>query len=237
MGGEAEELERLDRMAKLGELLAEVAHEVRNPLVSMKTFLELLPDHADDPEFTDDFRKLVLEELGRTQRLLDALLRQARPEPSRIAEKEEAPCSRVEDVIDALARLLEKRAGRNEVTLSTQLGEALPSVAIGEDALRQVALNLVLNALDFAPPSSRVTLRAFAAEKSVSICVEDEGPGIEDGLRERVFEPFFSTREDRTGGLGLAIAKKIVEQAGGSIHVEAGPAGGARFVVRLQRFG
>ncbi len=228
-----EELERLDRMAVLGELLAEVAHEVRNPLVSMKTFLQLLPDHRDDHEFTEDFRKVVLEELGRMERLLDALLRQARPERTRIAEEDEPATSQLGEVFAALSRLLEKRAGYRDVKLQTSIDEALPSVAIGEDPLRQVVLNLVLNALEAAPPSSCVILRGQVAGECVVFSVEDEGPGIPEDLRERLFEPFFSTRRDRTGGLGLAIAKKLVCAAGGEIRVEAGHTGGARFVVEL----
>jgi signal transduction histidine kinase len=230
-----EDLERLDRMATLGDLLAEVAHEVRNPLVSMKTFLQLLPDHQGDQEFTEDFRKVVLDELGRMERLLDALLRQAAPDNTRIAEQHGPASSQLAEVFDALSRLLEKRAGHREVKLSTSIEATLPEVAIAEDPLRQILMNLVLNALDAAPASSCVTLRASASDGAVTFSVEDEGDGVPDGLRERLFEPYFSTREDRSGGLGLTIAKRLVEEAGGTIGVEAGHAGGARFVVLLPR--
>lgn len=235
MEREGEALERLDRMAALGELLAEVAHEIRNPLVSMKTFLELVPDHRDDPAFIEDFRKVVQEELGRMDRLLDALLRQARPERDTIAEDEAAPACQVADVFDALLRLLQKRAEQREVKLQTNIEEGLPAVAIGEDPLRQIVLNLVLNALDASPPASCVSLRAGAQAGQITVSVEDEGEGVPEALRSKLFEPFFSTREDRTGGLGLSIAKRLAEQAGGTIAVETGHTGGARFVVALPR--
>jgi signal transduction histidine kinase len=111
--------------------------------------------------------------------------------------------------------------------------DAAARVALSEDALRQVLLNLVQNALDATPPGGRVAARVASSAGQAWIRVRDAGPGIAPSLRERIFEPFFTTRPDRAGGLGLAITRRIVEEAGGEIEVDPVPGGGSEFRVRL----
>lgn len=233
---------RLDRLAVLGELLAEVAHEIRNPLVSLKTFLDLLPEHLNDPEFHGEFRGVVLQELKRLERLLDTVLDHARPISKLGMGDSHTEASSIESVFATILRLLEQRASERNIRLCPVIDEGLPEIAIDGDALRQILLNLVLNALEASPPSGTVTLYAgrFDPEQDLGrepdyleFSVEDEGVGIPDALRNKLFEPFFTTREKGTGGLGLAISKKLVEEAGGSIRLERGTKGGARFCVRL----
>jgi signal transduction histidine kinase len=102
------------------------------------------------------------------------------------------------------------------------------------DSLRQVILNLTLNALDATPRDSNVTLRARkTGDEGLELSVEDAGPGVPEELRSQLFEPFFTTRSDRSGGLGLAISKRLVDEAGGTIEVDDAPGGGARFRVAL----
>jgi signal transduction histidine kinase len=226
---------RLDRLAALGDLLAEVAHEIRNPLVSVKTFLQLLPEHLEDPEFQGEFRSVVLDELQRMERLLDTLLEHARPAANRVASATLHAAANLERVFASLLRLLEQRAAERGVKLVAEIDAVADDIAIGEDALRQILLNLILNALEAAPAASNVTLRAQLFDQSVEFSVEDQGLGVPEALRSRLFEPFFSTREDRAGGLGLAITKKLIEDVGGSIHIDAASAGGARFCVSLPR--
>jgi signal transduction histidine kinase len=96
-----------------------------------------------------------------------------------------------------------------------------------------VVLNLVLNALDATPRGGRVRLALRAAGGEAELRVEDEGPGVAPELRERVFEPFFSTKPDAPGGLGLAISRRIAEEAGGALRLEDAPGGGSCFALRL----
>ncbi len=223
----------LDRQAVLGEMLGEIIHEVRNPLVSVKTFLELLPDRLEDPEFLGDFRGVVLGEVARLERLLDSALRHSQPERlGDSASNAEVPAS-----LATLKRLLEHRAGEKGVRLICQAEPEAVGVAISSDALQQVLLNLTLNALGATPAGGEVRVRAYrpavAQGPSIEFTVEDTGPGIPEADRERVFEPFESGRSGRPGGLGLAISKRLVEEAGGRITLGDAQGGGARLVVRL----
>jgi signal transduction histidine kinase len=233
------ELERMTRLASLGDLLAEAVHEIRNPLVSVKTFLQLLPDNLDDPDFHQNFREQVVDEVRRMERLLESLLEQARPAPSAPDSPQRTAMGAV---IESVGRLLEKRAQQKQLRLVVDVGADLPEAAIEEDALRQIVLNLALNAFEATPETSSVQLMARLVDDGAAggrprleLTVDDEGPGVPESERERLFEPFFSTRDDRPVGLGLSICRRLLDQVGGSIHVESSPAegGGARFCVRL----
>ncbi len=222
-------VQQLNRLASLGALSMEIAHEIRNPLVSMKTFLQLLPERWGDPEFSDSFLALVGDELRRMERLLDVIIEQARPS----GETADHRPADVAAAIDANLSLLEHRARKRDLRLEAKLPRGLPTVSLSEDRLRQVLLNLLLNAIDATPSGGKVSVTANAVGDSVDILVTDEGPGIPHELRSEIFEPFFTTRSDSAGGLGLAITRRIVEDAGGEIRVSERSAGGAEFAVRL----
>ena len=223
-----EEVRRVDRLAALGALSAEIAHEVRNPLVSVKTFLQLLPERRDDPEFLTRFFDVVTDEIARMERLLDAVLAHARPQAAA-----SNPASDSARVIATVVDLLRHRAQARGVAVASETEPGLPAVAVSEDRLRQVLLNLAMNAIDATPEDGTVRLAARAAGDGVELVVSDDGPGIPEDSRTRVFEPFFSGRSDRPGGLGLAICRRIAEEAGGSIRVVDGRTGGAEFRVNL----
>jgi signal transduction histidine kinase len=222
-----ESVRRLDRLAALGALAAEIAHEVRNPLVTLQTFLQLLPERREDPEFLSRYVQVVTGELRRMDRLLDRIVETARP-----ARDDDAPSAQIGASLEAVGELLRQRAIARGVELTLDAGSAT-RVALSEDAVRQVLLNLVQNALDASPAGGRVAVRVTVQAGRACIRVCDTGPGIPPALRERIFEPFFTTRPDRAGGLGLAITLRIVEEAGGAIEVDAAPGGGSEFRVEL----
>ena len=225
------EMMRLTRLATLGDLLGEAVHEIRNPLVSVKSFLQLLPDNLDDPDFHQNFRESVIDEVRRMERLLDTILLQARPQP-RLGAEERGETS-LGAVIESVGRLLEKRAQEKRLRLVVDVGADLPAAAIDEDPLRQIVLNLTLNAFEVTPENGRVALTATCGSSVLELTVEDEGPGIPATERERLFDSFYSTRTDRPVGLGLAVCRRLVDDAGGSIHVDDAQEGGARLCVRL----
>jgi signal transduction histidine kinase len=219
-------LRRLDRLAALGTVAAEVAHEVRNPLVSVKTFLQLLPERRDDPEFATGFLEVATGELARVERLLGALIAYPR---ARAEEGGADPAAALAHVGELLRHLSQTRG----VTLVVEAPEALPRVPLDGDALRQVLLNLAMNAVEVTPDGGRVSLTARAEDGVVVVTVSDTGPGVPEAERQRIFEAFHSTRGDDHGGLGLSISRRIVVEAGGSVTVEDAPGAGARFRVTL----
>ncbi|MDG2335902.1 MAG: HAMP domain-containing sensor histidine kinase [Myxococcota bacterium] len=225
----------LDRQAALGEMLGEVVHEVRNPLVSVKTFLDLLPEQLDDPEFVTDFRSVVRDEVTRLERLLDSVLQHAQPE--RRTTGAPAAEADVVAIVENLATLLAYRAGERQIRLNCQAEPEARMAMLSPDSLQQILLNLALNALGATPNGGEVRIRAYepavARGEWIEFTVEDTGPGIPEEERTAVFEAFRSSRGDRPGGLGLAISKRLVEEAGGEIRVAESGEGGARVVVRL----
>ena len=220
------ELRRVDRLATLGAVAAEVAHEVRSPLVAVKTFLELLPERSDDPQLLEKFLPVVREELARAERLLGLVVDHPR-------EREAPRRAALTPAFEAVTALLSQLPRARGVRVETSLAPALPEVAIGPDALRQLLLNLALNAVEASPEGGRVALVARRATDGVEIRVEDEGPGVADAERARIFEPFHSTRAEGHGGLGLAICRRIAHEAGGAIAVASGDAGGCGFRISL----
>jgi signal transduction histidine kinase len=226
-------VQRIDRLAALGGLVSEIVHEVRNPLVSVKTFLQLLPERLDDEEFLRDFRGLVMDEVQRLESMLDDLLRHARPSATADADRG-AP---IRETIQSTLQLLTYRCRERGVELETKIAENLPPVAITESALRQLLLNLLLNATQVTEAGGQVLLSVDWSPTEVDhlqLLVEDEGPGIDPSLGAKLFEPFWTTRAQGAGGLGLAICKRIVEEAGGSIAVHKARKGGACFRVELK---
>ena len=224
-----EEVCRLDRLAALGSLASEIAHEVRNPLVSIKTFLQLLPERRGDPEFFTSFFEVASEELRRMERLLDGVVAQARPRGRGAG----GGSIDVAAILESVGELVRHRAVKRGISLTQEVAPQLPAIAIEDDALRQIVLNLTLNAIDATPDGGSVRLGAAAADGGIAIRVTDSGPGVPEELRRRIFEPFFSTNSNRSGGLGLAITRRVVEAANGTIAVAESPQGGAEFSVRL----
>lgn len=226
-------VQRLDRLAALGGLVSEIVHEVRNPLVSVKTFLQLLPERLDDPEFHGEFRGLVADEVARLERMLDDLLLHARPR----ATSEEGEGARIEETISTTLQLLTYRCRERGVELESKIAGNLPPLSLSADALRQLLMNLLLNATEVTKEGSRVLLSvdwSGNAVNHIELRVEDEGPGIDPGAAAKLFEPFWTTRAGGAGGLGLAICKQIVDEAGGTIEVHNTRSGGACVRVELK---
>lgn len=223
---------QLDRLATLGGLVSEIVHEVRNPLVSVKTFLQLLPERLHDPEFHGEFREVVSDEVARLERMLDDLLRHARPTSQTQVDDE----ARVVEAMETTLQLLTYRCRERGVVLDTEIRADLPALGLSQDALRQLLLNLVLNATQVTPRGGRVLVSAdwsLESANHIEIHVEDDGPGLDAGVRQRIFEPFWTTRQEGNGGLGLAICKRIVDEAHGVIDVSDRSEGGARFEITL----
>jgi signal transduction histidine kinase len=228
-----EAVAQIDRQASLGRLVSEIVHEIRNPLVSVKTFLQLLPERLQDPEFHHDFRLVVNDEVQRLERMLDDLLRHASP---RTASSQSGECARIDEVLRTTLQLMSYRFREQNIAFESNLRSNLPVLGLSEDSLRQLLLNLLLNASAITPAGGSISLSVDWSPtwaNHVEIKIADDGPGIDPSLVGRIFEPFWTTRSEGGGGLGLAICKRIVEDAGGEIEVHNRREGGACFRVDL----
>jgi signal transduction histidine kinase len=224
-------LARTDRLAAVGTLAAGIAHEIRNPLVAVQTFIQLLPEQIDDPEFRTTFLDLANSELARVSTLITDLMTFARPSPATLDE------AQVNDLVEQIVRLLTGQAKKQDVTLIAQLAPEMPPLVVDQGQIKQVFMNLVMNAIQATPAGGVVTISTSLARETDGqtwcvIEVHDTGSGISPEQKEQIFDPFFTTKE--TGiGLGLVITHQIIEEHGGSIQVESEVGKGTQFLIRL----
>jgi signal transduction histidine kinase len=221
---------RASRLSAVGTLAAGVAHEIRNPLVAVQTFLQLLPERLHDDEFVNAFRRLSLGEIGRIGRLIEELLHLTRS-PVHAPE----PCA-VRPLVEDVLTLLEPQARRAGVRFRVT-DEGVAPVAADTGRLKQVFMNLLLNAVQASPPGGTVAVTVRSGELTdgrggCRVEVEDNGPGIPAERRDDVFTPFFTTK-DTGSGLGLAVAHQVVTEHGGEITFTSDGETGTTFVVTL----
>ena len=223
-------LARADRLSALGTLAAGLTHEIRNPLVSVRTFMQLLPERMHDPEFLGTFRELALTEVERISRLLNDLLDFSRPAPPQRDPTD------LNDVVEQVARLLEAEARRDDVLVRSDLDPALPPVVLDDGQIKQVLMNVFLNAIEASGAGGRVEITTHVegepGERMCVVTVADSGPGISDDHVAQIFDPFFTTKA--TGnGLGLFIARQIMAEHGGRIAPAPRDGGGTVFSIHL----
>ncbi len=227
-------LRRADRLSSLGLLTAGLAHEIRNPLVAIRTFTQLLPERYDDAEFREGFQGLALKEVDRICGLITDLLSFARPSKPNVAPED------MGDVIEGIARILETQAKEKGVEIVRDFGANLPKVWIDREQMKQVFMNLILNAIQAVKDggsiavSTRVYSRNHAGETGqfVQVEIRDSGIGIPEENLEHIFDPFF-TNKDEGSGLGLSISHQIVQEHGGYITVESKLEKGTAFFINL----
>jgi two-component system sensor histidine kinase HydH len=207
-----------------------LAHEIRNPLVSIRTFTQLLPERLDDAEFRSRFLDLTLSEVDRICALVNELLAFARPTPAALEPVD------LTGSVERLCLLLASQAKNRGVGLLMVPSPADVVVVADEDQIKQVVMNVILNAVQACAEGGRVRVSCYTTETPDGRmgCVEvvDDGCGIAEDAVSRIFDPFFTTRSEGTG-LGLSVAHRIVSSHGGVIDVRSRPGRGSTFVVRL----
>jgi two-component system, NtrC family, sensor histidine kinase HydH len=231
-----ETMKERDRLAALGQMAAGLAHEIRNPLGSIKgaaQYLEPIGAQLADPN-TKEFLDIIVEEVNRLNKIVSQFLDYARP-----YRGDQTPLD-INDVVRKTLHLLEKEEGAARVEISTNLVEGLPPVRADAEQLRQVFLNLAINAVQAMPQggqlqvstSLRRSTRRGAAAAFLEVRFRDTGMGIPLGDVRNLFIPFFTTKEKGTG-LGLPISQRIIENHGGTIEPRSQPGAGATFTVLL----
>ena len=221
-----QEMQRKERLASLGELSAWIAHELRNPLASMKSSLALLREEKSPGPDSFRLMDIAIREMDRLDRIITDFLAYARPRP---------PVKRPFDLAGAVREMLLIFRQRGSVRIREEICDTL-MVEGDPDQLRQVFLNLFLNAEQAAGPGGSMSVSVRNGEAGAVVAVSDDGPGVPEGDREKIFYPYYSTKEGGTG-LGLAVADRIVQEHHGTIEVDSSPGAGATFTVRLPRHG
>jgi signal transduction histidine kinase len=225
------EKRRAERLASFGALASGIAHEIKNPLVAIRTFAELLPDRFVDSDFREDFSKVVVGEIDRIDGLVSRLRGIASPSPAPVG-----PVDIREPLEDTLL-LARARLEQTRTRVNRRFDASSFHVAIEVGQLKQLFLNLLLNALEAMRSDGELSIclsnKSDSAGDWIVAAISDNGPGIPEQARSHVFEPFFTTKEGGSG-LGLAICRGIVDANRGSIRIESNQsAQGTTIVVEL----
>jgi two-component system, NtrC family, sensor kinase len=211
------EKRRAERLASFGALASGVAHEIKNPLVAIRTFAELLPERFLDTDFREDFSKVVIREIARIDDLVGRLRGIAATAPPQVGSIDVR-----EPLRDTIA-LLRAQLEQTRTIINCDFHDATPFVAVEEAQLKQLFLNLLLNSIEAMGSGGEVTVhvvrRDLRGSQWIVVDVSDTGPGIAESLRTTVFNPFFTTKS-RGSGLGLAICRGIVDAHRGTIRAE-----------------
>ncbi len=222
---------RADRLASLGTLTAGLAHEIRNPLVAIKTLTQLLPERLEDEEFRSHFLSIASGEVERISHLVNELLDFARPSNPKLEFED------INSILDGMILLVSTESKKKHIQIQKQYLPDLPPVKVDREQIKQVFLNILLNAIDATPENGTLTVktRSFTkpgGELFLQVEFKDTGCGIPQEHLEEIFNPFFTTKTSGSG-LGLSISNQIVQDHKGYISVESQVNQGTSFFVNL----
>ncbi len=230
------QIRRSDRLASVGTLSAGMAHEIKNPLVALKTFAQLLPERYEDADFRDTFSKLAQQEIERIDGIVNQLLEFSRPAKPQLVE------TSLHTVLQRPLRLVSEAALKKQVVIATRFEAGNDALLADIHQLQQVFLNFLLNALDALRAPGRISLTtsivegrfspdaaaAGAPQPYLRLDIADTGCGIPPEQLPRIFDPFFTTKSGGTG-LGLSVSYGIVREHGGMVEVESRVGVGTQF--------
>ena len=219
-----EKVRRSERLASLGRLAAGVAHEIRNPLSSIKGFAQYFAKRFKGYEEEEGYAIVMVKEVDRLNRVITELLDFAGPKAPHLE------AHRLEDIADHVLKLLASDLTERKIAIFRDYHENLPAAYVDRDQMSQVFINIILNSMESMKGGGKIMLSLQRAESpdAAAIVLADTGDGIPEEDLEKIFEPFFSRKRKGTG-LGLAVVHQIIEGHGGDITVESRPGEGTRF--------
>jgi signal transduction histidine kinase len=221
-----EHVKRAARMSALGHLSAGLAHEIRNPLASIEGAAAIVEREPENVARRTEFLAIIREESRRLNSLVTNFLDFARPRAPELRPTE------VRALIESVLTLLSQTSHRGDVRFRMQVSSGLNSLRCDPEQMKQVLLNLVLNAMQAMPEGGEVVVEAAEDNGLLKIRVKDQGPGIPATDVDSIYDPFFTTKDNGTG-LGLPVAYQIVQQHGGELSLEENGPSGACFAIRL----
>jgi two-component system, NtrC family, sensor kinase len=230
-------IRRADRLRSLETIAGGFAHEVRNPLTSIKTFIQLAPSRRNDPEFMDSFGAVVADDLARIERLIEEILDYAR------YMKPKCSLESLNDIVTSCLHFIEVKANSLEVSIEKHLDEHLPPISVDCQQIKQVLMNLFLNAIDaMGKKGGRLTVTTrqvtrLDSTRWIQIEVSDTGSGIAPEDLPHIFDPFFTTKHNSTErvgtGLGLSIVHQIIEEHAGTVEARSTVGQGTVFLLTI----
>ena len=224
-------IRRADRLASLGTLTAGLAHEIRNPLVAIKTFTQLLPERLEDEEFRNHFLTIASGEVDRISALVTELLEFARPSEPKFEMED------INNILEGMILLVSTETKSKHIGIIKDYALDLHPITIDREQMKQVFLNILLNAIEATPENGKIYVktRSFLkpeGEPYIQIEFTDTGCGIPAEYLEDIFTPFFTTKE-KGSGLGLSISNQIIQDHRGYIDVESQVNKGTSFFINL----
>lgn len=222
-----DQLLQAERLATAGKMSASFAHEIRNPLSSMRMLAQMLlqkPDMSGDR--AQRSVQYILEEIERIDTIVKGLMDFARPAELNLTRQPVAP------VLQNVLALMEATLAHHHIQLTLDVSPETPEIRFDSDKLKQAFMNLVLNAVEAMPQGGELRVSTFIADENVCIQVADTGVGIPEADVPRIFEPFF-TRKTKGTGLGLANVERVIAEHAGKVEIDSRPGDGTRVVVKL----
>lgn len=220
-----ESLRRAERLSAIGTLSAALAHEIRSPLSAMDGAIEILSRPQLSSERRSEFTEVLKREVSRLNSLLYQFLEFAQPRP---------PVRRrtdIQDLMSEVCKLISELATAKRIHLIRPETEVrFPKIDTDPDQIKEVMLNLVMNACEAMPDGGKVEILLESKSEQITVAIRDQGVGVSEQDLQRIFDPFYTTKSDGTG-LGLSIAQRIMEQHGGRIEVERNPERGMTFAL------
>jgi signal transduction histidine kinase len=217
-----EALRRTERLNTVGELAAGVAHEIRNPLTTIKGFLSMIKSG----QISDWYASIMLSELDRIEQIINEFLILSKPHLKNFAYKD------VRTLLQEILPLFESQAIMKNIQLCKEFDSGELVIDCNEGQLKQVFINCMRNAIDALPNGGKVKITCCQEDDKVSIQFVDNGIGINEDVIEQIGKPFFTTKETGTG-LGLMISFKIIEEHGGTYQIKSETGEGSSFIFRL----
>jgi signal transduction histidine kinase len=220
------EMKKAERLSAAGQLAASLAHEIRNPLASISGAAGIIQRGSAPPEYLQDSLEIIQKESQRLNKLLTGSLNFATPRSPRLQP------TNINELLNSVVSLASHSAQTQNVVISYPNHLPEPEVACDPEQLKQVLLNLLINAVEVSPAHSEVRITAMKDAKRMTIEVEDHGSGISSDAADRIFDPFFTTKPNGSG-LGLAISSMIVRQHNGALSFHPNQHGGTTFRIEL----
>jgi signal transduction histidine kinase len=229
-------LSRAEKFSLLGNLAARLAHEIKNPMTAIGTFLQMLPRKFNDEEFRTNFYNIAMEETNRVNNLITELLDLINTRESHFE------LNNLHDLIDKMIFLISPQSKTKDIDIVRKFDTSIGEVKMDSEKMRQVILNLLSNAVDFTPEGGRIeisTAKEFmnGSKESVRIEIKDNGIGIHQSMMNKIFDPYFTTKHKSNmhngTGLGLFIAHQNVQNHNGTIEVKSEVDKGTIFILTL----